>query len=93
MPPKRKKRKNLANTDSIIDEAFNILKKSASNIEFSQQTPDECTTYGTHIRNKLRNYTPKTRSQAQPSTSYSVDFNSNYETSDGSSLESTPYLG
>lgn len=148
-PPKGKKRKILANTDSRIDEAFDILKKSASNIELSQQPPDECTTYGTHIGNKLRNYTPKTRSfvqyyfnnilfeadmgkfdgnvsnissslpifygnppptthtssqtssphiiyqnlpQAQQSISNSVNFNPIYETSDGSSLEST-YLG
>lgn len=148
-PPKGKKRKNVASTDSRIDEAFDILKKSASNIELNQQSPDECTTYGTYIGNKLRNYTPKTKSfvqyyfnnilfeadmgrfdgnesnissslptsysnlpptthtssqtsspnfiyqnlpQAQPSTSNSVDFNPIFETSDGSSLEST-YLG
>lgn len=64
-PPKGKKRKNLPNTDSRIDEAFNILKKSDSNIELNQQPPDECTTYGTHIGNKLRNYSPKTKAFVQ----------------------------
>lgn len=60
-----KKRKNLANTDTRIDEAFAILKKSASNMELNQPSPDECTTYGTFIGNKLRNYTPKTKSFVQ----------------------------
>lgn len=47
-----------------IDEAFEILKKSASNIN-SQNLFDECTINGLHIGNKIRNYQPKIRALEQ----------------------------
>lgn len=54
------KKKRIMESDPRIDEAFTILKKSASNI--SQNLSDEFTTYGLHVGNKIRNYQPKTRS-------------------------------
>lgn len=61
------KRKRAVESDSRIDEAFAILKKTAlntSNIN-SQNLSDECTTYGLLVGNKIRNYQPKTRSLVQ----------------------------
>jgi len=52
----------VAESDPRIEEAFSILKKSASNMN-SQH--DECTTYGLYVGNKIRNYTPKTRALIQ----------------------------
>ncbi|XP_060865751.1 uncharacterized protein LOC132941624 [Metopolophium dirhodum] len=62
--PRKKNKKNTTNTiDHKIDEAFNILKRSASS--FKSNSSDECTTYGAHVANKIRSYPPQTRAIVQ----------------------------
>lgn len=62
-----KKRKQ-ANPDEIMTSAFKILKTSAErnqSVPTNSKSPDECETYGAFIGNKLRLYTPRTRSYVQ----------------------------
>lgn len=62
---KKIKRSSKTESDSKIDETFDILKQAAASSNSQIVPPDESTSYGQYVGNKIRNYHPKTRSIVQ----------------------------